>query len=203
MKPENFAIGKYDTWLIYMFGEIVCSTIRRKKMYDKHLLLIHADFGLCQKYLDEDGKHVLPGRSARYGPGTVEFMSIRAHKTQKLSRRDDIEGIGYLILYFLQGTLPWTEDLDSNDYQTTSNVVQQKKIDFKVEVSIPTSSTVLRLMLIEIVFVLFCSSHSVVMRPGWPSFSNIHGNWSLTRSPITSICENYWTKYYRKNDVSQ
>lgn len=134
IKPENFAIGKHDTWLIYMFGKIFCSEIERDEKFT--LNRIHSDFGLCQKFLDENGKHIVPGLPARYGPGTIEFMSIRAHKTQILSRRDDIEGIGYLILYFLQGTLPWSDDLHHSSHEVTSNFVHQKKIDFKIEVRI-------------------------------------------------------------------
>lgn len=103
-----------------------------------------SDFGLSQKYLDENNKHVEPGLPAQYGPGTVEFMSINAHQNQILSRRDDIEGIGYLILYFLQGTLPWTEDLDNNDHHSVSDVVQQKKIDFKVEVCLSITFNIRR-----------------------------------------------------------
>lgn len=94
------------------------------------------DFGLSQKYLDENGKHIKPGGSARYGPGTVEFMSVWAHKTLILSRRDDIEACGYLILYFLQGQLPWTEDLDNDDYTVTSNAVYKKKLEMDLDVRI-------------------------------------------------------------------
>lgn len=142
IKPENFAIGKHDTWLIYMFGKIFCSENGRDEKFTLNRIFIHSDFGLCQRFLDENGKHIAPGLPARYGPGTIEFMSIRAHKTQILSRRDDIEGIGYLILYFLQGTLPWSEDMHHSSHETTSNVVQQKKIDFKIEVRIYRNSHV-------------------------------------------------------------
>lgn len=108
--------------------------VKNKIVLKYRIKIVISDFGLSQKYLDENNNHVEPGLPAQYGPGTVEFMSINAHQNQILSRRDDIEGIGYLILYFLQGTLPWTEDLDNNDYHSVSDVVQQKKIDFKVEV---------------------------------------------------------------------
>lgn len=94
----------------------------------------HIDFGLSQKYLNKNGTHIEPGLPALYGPGTIEFMSRNAHKNQILSRRDDIEGIGYLILYFMRGTLPWTEDLGTDDYHGVSDVVHQKKVDFRAEV---------------------------------------------------------------------
>lgn len=110
-------------------------TIEKDKLM-KTTSSIRIDFGLSQKYLDKNGKHVPPGKSVRYGPGTVEFMSIRAHKTNILSRRDDIEGLGYLILYFLQGVLPWAEYLDNDDYEEMSNLIHKKKKVVNVKVCI-------------------------------------------------------------------
>lgn len=101
-----------------------------------HIRCFCIDFGLSQRYLDKNNKHVPPGKPARYGPGTVEFMSINAHRQHILSRRDDIEAAGYLFIYFLHGRLPWTDDLEEHDYLRNSNVVQRKKIATKIEVII-------------------------------------------------------------------
>ena len=45
--------------------------------------------------------------------GTLKFSSANAQRGNQQSRRDDIESLGYTILYLMKGKLPW-ENLNQN-----------------------------------------------------------------------------------------
>lgn len=83
IKPENFMCGV------------------RQKVH--HLYLI--DFGLSKKYFS--GGHVQRGASVNFA-GTACYVSINTHKGLEQSRRDDLEAIGHMLMYFLRGSLPWS-----------------------------------------------------------------------------------------------
>eukprot|EP01091_Cochliopodium_minus_P017642 TRINITY_DN6964_c0_g1_i1.p1 TRINITY_DN6964_c0_g1~~TRINITY_DN6964_c0_g1_i1.p1 ORF type:complete len:799 (-),score=226.83 TRINITY_DN6964_c0_g1_i1:157-2553(-) len=63
-------------------------------------------FGLARTYIDEKDQHVVLEQTKSFG-GSLNFASRSAHLRRTLSRRDDLESLGYLIIYFLTGQLPW------------------------------------------------------------------------------------------------
>jgi serine/threonine protein kinase len=64
------------------------------------------DFGLARRYLNEKGEHIKEEHGRKL-TGTARYVSINVHNGITPSRRDDIESIFYIILYLLNGGLPW------------------------------------------------------------------------------------------------
>ncbi|KAK2951276.1 putative Casein kinase I [Blattamonas nauphoetae] len=85
IKPDNFLMG------------------RGKKRNIVYLI----DLGLAKRYRDSATHQHIPYREDRGLTGTVRYASINAHHGIEQSRRDDLEAIGYVIIYFLTGSLPW------------------------------------------------------------------------------------------------
>ena len=91
---------------------------------DTTLYLI--DFGLSRKILDNKNNHI-PFKENRGVLGTVRYISINAHKGNEQGRRDDLESLFYIILYFIKGDLPW-----GSVKGKTKEEKYQKVMDLKV-----------------------------------------------------------------------
>ena len=85
VKPDNFLMG----------------------LRGKSNILYVIDFGLSKKYWDPKTHQHIPYKENKNLTGTARYASINAHLGIEQSRRDDLEGIGYVVLYILKGWLPW------------------------------------------------------------------------------------------------
>lgn len=64
------------------------------------------DFGLSNYYRKKNGEHIQFKASVGH-VGNIRFSSINALQNYEQSRRDDLESLAYILIYFAKGTLPW------------------------------------------------------------------------------------------------
>ena len=106
IKPGNFLIGKDN--------------------YSKTLYII--DFGLSKKYIDKNtNKHILY-KEGKGLTGTARYVSLNTHYGIEQSRRDDIEGIAYNLIYFAKGKLPWQGVKTKNKKEKHKRIMEYKEI---------------------------------------------------------------------------
>lgn len=91
---------------------------------DKTLFVI--DLGLAKEFRERDTGAHIKYQTDKPLLGTGRYMSINAHKRHEQSRRDDLEAIGYLFMYFLNGRLPWM-GIDADNNVQRNEMIREKK----------------------------------------------------------------------------
>ena len=108
IKPENFLIG----------------------MQEKANIIHLIDFGLSKRFKNPKTHQHIPYREDRTLTGTARYVSINTHLGIEQSRRDDLESIGYVLVYFLKGVLPWQGLKTGNRYTR----IMEKKLQIPTEI---------------------------------------------------------------------
>jgi serine/threonine protein kinase len=105
IKPDNFVMGKGN---------------KRKYLY----LL---DFGLSKKYRSSSTLKHYPLIKRKKLTGTARYASVNALKGITQSRRDDLEAIGYVLMYFLIGRLPWQGMVNKDKDERYLRIMEVKR----------------------------------------------------------------------------
>jgi len=90
------------------------------------------DFGLSKYYKDQKTAAHIPYRDHKSLTGTARYASINTHDGIEQSRRDDIESLGYILLYFCRGSLPW-QGLKGNNKQSKYLAIRNTKSSTTLE----------------------------------------------------------------------
>lgn len=111
VKPDNFLMG----------------------LGKKGNLVYVIDFGLAKKYRDARTHQHIPYRENKNLTGTARYASINTHLGIEQSRRDDLESLGYMLMYFNLGSLPW-QGLKAATKKQKYERISEKKLSTPVEV---------------------------------------------------------------------
>jgi len=107
IKPDNFVLGSDE--------------------YNAYLYLV--DFGLAKKYRSSKTLKQNPYMKKKKLTGTARYASIHAMEEMEQSRRDDLEAVSYVIMYFIRGNLPWQGlKLKSNEDRYQKILEKKKEI---------------------------------------------------------------------------
>ena len=106
IKPENFVMGlNHNSKIVYLI-----------------------DFGLAKKYRSMSTLIQYPLTLKKKFTGTARYASINALKGYEHSRRDELESLGYIFIYFLKGKLPW-QNIKVKDKEEKFKKILQKKLE--------------------------------------------------------------------------
>ena len=103
IKPDNFCMGEDNTKYVYI-----------------------VDFGLAKKYRSSSTLIHYPLVNKKSLTGTPRYASINALKKLEQSRRDDLESLGYVLIFLLKGELPWQHIIVKTKEERNQKILEKK-----------------------------------------------------------------------------
>ncbi|PXF46158.1 Casein kinase I [Gracilariopsis chorda] len=103
IKPDNMLMGSEHTNTVYL-----------------------VDFGLAKRFRDHVTKQHLPYREGKHLTGTARYASVHTHMGVEQARRDDLESLGYVLVYLYRGFLPWQGIKTPNKKQKYARIKDRK-----------------------------------------------------------------------------
>jgi serine/threonine protein kinase len=85
------------------------------------------DFGLAKKYRSSKTLEQIPLVNNKKLTGTARYASIHALEGYEQSRRDDLESLGYVLIYLLKGNLPWQGLIVKTKEEKNKKILEKKK----------------------------------------------------------------------------
>ena len=104
IKPDNFLMSNGDNKYLYLL-----------------------DFGLAKKFRDSNTSKHNPLIKGKKLKGTARYASVNALNGVSQSRRDDLESVGYVLIYFLKGKLPWQGIMIKNKEERYHKIMEIKR----------------------------------------------------------------------------
>ncbi|XP_021535363.1 serine/threonine-protein kinase VRK1 isoform X3 [Neomonachus schauinslandi] len=110
----------------YVHGDIKASNLLLSYKNPDQVYLV--DYGLAYRYCPEGIHKEYKEDPKRCHDGTIEFTSIDAHNGVAPSRRGDLEILGYCMIQWLSGHLPWEDNLKDPNYVRDSKIRYRENI---------------------------------------------------------------------------
>ncbi|XP_028922050.1 serine/threonine-protein kinase VRK1 isoform X2 [Ornithorhynchus anatinus] len=110
----------------YVHGDIKASNLLLSYKNPDQVYLV--DYGLAYRYCPEGIHKEYKEDPKRCHDGTLEYTSIDAHKGVAPSRRGDLEILGYCMIQWLSGHLPWEDNLKDPNYVRDSKISYRENI---------------------------------------------------------------------------